>query len=357
MRERARLFDPGWHVVCVDEELPEEGSQLAVDLLGTPVLVRRSGGELRAFINVCAHRHTRLVAEGLSRSTRIVCPYHGWQYREDGSLGHVPDAPAFMRDRSETREGSPGLGRLRRLALETLGKLVFVSLAESPRPVRETLDPPTLEIVARAFTADHRLASHHVFEAPCNWKVPIENVLETYHVPSLHRNVLARHPRWFELFTGLPDGSKAHRLGDRSTSYFDTMGARSRIYLSLAERLRPGVHAQYEHLHAFPHLVVATTHLVSFVQTVMPISVSRCRVEARVLVHQAGVASWALGPLLRGGARFFMDRVLAEDAAIYPAVQRGLEKSPHRGVLSAREERVHAFQTYVLKHAGLCDAT
>jgi len=41
--------------------------------------------------------------------------------------------------------------------------------------------------------------------------------------------------------------------------------------------------------------------------------------------------------------------ILQEDMARWPPVQQGLEKSRHKGVLSAREERVYAFQDYVVK--------
>ena len=40
-------------------------------------------------------------------------------------------------------------------------------------------------------------------------------------------------------------------------------------------------------------------------------------------------------------------KVFREDASIYQGVQRGMEASPHRGVIGTREERVHVFQEYV----------
>ena len=43
---------------------------------------------------------------------------------------------------------------------------------------------------------------------------------------------------------------------------------------------------------------------------------------------------------------------MAEDAVLWPRVQQGLEASDHRGVLSAREERVYAFQRFVTERVG-----
>ncbi len=40
-------------------------------------------------------------------------------------------------------------------------------------------------------------------------------------------------------------------------------------------------------------------------------------------------------------------RIVGEDMAIYPDMQRGLEGSPHAGLLGRNEERIHAFQTWL----------
>lgn len=45
-------------------------------------------------------------------------------------------------------------------------------------------------------------------------------------------------------------------------------------------------------------------------------------------------------------------KIIGEDSALWPTVQQGLEASTHRGVLSAREERVFAFQRFVCEKLG-----
>src|SRR4029077_7492736 len=80
------------------DQLAEPGAVLGLDLCGTPVLMARGAdGELRVFLNVCRHRGARLVAQhgGGCRRNRLVCPYHAWTYRLDGSLAGVPRAEAF----------------------------------------------------------------------------------------------------------------------------------------------------------------------------------------------------------------------------------------------------------------------
>lgn len=50
-------------------------------------------------------------------------------------------------------------------------------------------------------------------------------------------------------------------------------------------------------------------------------------------------------------------QILSEDAALYPSIQRGIQSSPFQGMISVREELVHAFQRYVAAACGLKDQT
>ena len=52
--------------------------------------MRTETGEVRAHVNTCRHRGTRLVAEpGEEKALR--CPYHGWTYHLDGELVGAPE--------------------------------------------------------------------------------------------------------------------------------------------------------------------------------------------------------------------------------------------------------------------------
>ena len=62
---------------------------------GVPLFaVRGRDGRARVFRNACRHRGLALV-EGPGCAHALVCRYHGWTYRLDGSLSHVPHADAF----------------------------------------------------------------------------------------------------------------------------------------------------------------------------------------------------------------------------------------------------------------------
>lgn len=49
-------------------------------------------GVVRAYLNVCAHRHAKLTSKPFGRARELVCQYHGWRYAPDRTPCHVPQA-------------------------------------------------------------------------------------------------------------------------------------------------------------------------------------------------------------------------------------------------------------------------
>ncbi|HYD49510.1 MAG TPA: Rieske 2Fe-2S domain-containing protein, partial [Terriglobales bacterium] len=90
-RERTLLFRQQPLFVGLSQDVGSPGSYLVHDDSAVPILlVRRSSGELDAFLDVCRHRGARVVA-GSGAGTesgrrRFSCPYHGWTYDESGAL-------------------------------------------------------------------------------------------------------------------------------------------------------------------------------------------------------------------------------------------------------------------------------
>ena len=93
-----------WQLACHVSDLPAAGTALRFDFAGrTAVLLRGRDGEIRAFLNVCRHRGSRLVdgdpRTGLAFCVhgRMRCPYHGWEYDDRGALAHVPLCERWLR--------------------------------------------------------------------------------------------------------------------------------------------------------------------------------------------------------------------------------------------------------------------
>lgn len=100
-------FEPAaedWIEVLGEDELPE-GQARCVDAAGTPVLVTRAGGALRALSNTCSHRGGPLHEGELGDGT-VTCPWHGSVFDlSDGALLRGPSAYPQPAWDARVREG------------------------------------------------------------------------------------------------------------------------------------------------------------------------------------------------------------------------------------------------------------
>ena len=173
--ERERIFRRAWHYVGHAGRLPEPSSYFACMTGGLPVVVTRDGGgELRAFLNVCRHRGSEIVA-GAGRRETLQCPYHAWTYGLDGQLRAAP--------RAEREDGfdAAGLG-LVALSLDRWGPFLFVGADPEAPPPSQLLAAARLPFDPAELVFRERI--DYALEA--NWKVAVENFLECYHCPTAH---------------------------------------------------------------------------------------------------------------------------------------------------------------------------
>jgi phenylpropionate dioxygenase-like ring-hydroxylating dioxygenase large terminal subunit len=269
------------------------------------------------------------------------CQYHGWEYGEDGRTRHIPQPKNFVPlDRDEHR--------LPTYRLECCGQLVFVSLAEQGPSLRDHLGD-LYPVCVERFGPEWEpfLAWEPAIDV--NWKIPVENSLEAYHVPCVHPDTFREDPG---------ESRSEHLLGERHTAFgtslpfsahsrLDTWYQRSEGWL--LRRLGSPVTGRYWQHHVFPNLLFSFTDAVSLCNCVVPAG----PVSSRAVVRQFGRVS----PV--GGARRWLARrwgqlaavvtrrILAEDLGMYGDIQRGLCASPQRGVLGRCEERIFVFQDYV----------
>jgi phenylpropionate dioxygenase-like ring-hydroxylating dioxygenase large terminal subunit len=337
-RELQRLFYPAWHPLCTVGDLARPGDFRTFDLLETPILVRNFGGELRAFLNVCPHRHSRLTDQPRGHSEALRCQYHGWEFNKDGRTGKIPDAKAF---RPWDRENSC----LKRFRLETCGEVVFVNLSDTGPSLREWLGP-LWDRWQPYFGGIYRYATTWEADFACNWKVVLENSLESYHIPMVHPKTFKDMP---------PEEVAWHELEAEFTT-FKTIVPNDWVNRQQANMVRlMGEQPTWEYWHynRHPHLTVSTLDVNRLVMCVFPTGPTTCRYRSILFTlrgRKAGPLAWATYRVLRPIVVYVAKKVFGEDGRLYPAVQRGLEASPHRGVIGTREERIYYFQRFVLNH-------
>jgi phenylpropionate dioxygenase-like ring-hydroxylating dioxygenase large terminal subunit len=180
--EQQKLFREMPIVVCLAADLPNPGSYRIFDDSGVPIFVIRGKDRVvRAFLNICRHRGSRLLRNDAGKVNLITCRFHGWSYNSQGKCAAVPQSACF----GDLCESDTDL--IPCPAAERQG-LIFVK----PTP-NSTID---IDAHLGDFGAELRLLEldsvRPVIEGElrvaCNWKYAFDTYFENYHFATLHRD-------------------------------------------------------------------------------------------------------------------------------------------------------------------------
>jgi phenylpropionate dioxygenase-like ring-hydroxylating dioxygenase large terminal subunit len=182
--EKDAIFRKEWLPVARADQLSNPGDYLTYDLFGDEiVVVRDTAGAVNAFSNVCLHRACPILAgQGHIDSRVISCPYHKWGYDLDGKLRgapHMEQAADFA---------STDL-RLPAVRIEEWQGWIFVNFDPGAEPLAPQLTELSDRLSPWGF-ADLKHAGTLTFDSPWNWKIMVENFLESYHHTATHPETL-----------------------------------------------------------------------------------------------------------------------------------------------------------------------
>jgi choline monooxygenase len=305
--------------------IPNPGDRVERTAFGVPLFaVRGYDRRARVFRNACRHRGFTLVEDsGCARA--LVCRYHGWTYRLDGSLAHVPHDDAFPDLDMSAR------GLVEVVSHEADGFIIIGALDTAPEgaddamvwltdgtPWRDKLVP-----AERLVYVDSTLRA-------MNWKVLCEQFLEGYHIRWTHRDTF--YPVQYD-----------------DLNVVESFGPNSRItfpYRNI-ERLRDRpestwtIDARVTYLYQlFPNVMIATFPDVISVVVIDPVDIDHTTVTTYSMVRPEVAArlSSAAGSVDPADAGSFIERGLAEDNEMSAGVQRGLHSGANKFVEFGRHE-------------------
>lgn len=166
-------LDDFWYVVAESAELAG-GAVLARTVLGERLAVFRDGeGVAAALRDRCMHRAAPLSA-GTVEAGQLRCPYHGWRYRGDGSVAHVP---------AEGPDAREVAGRCaRRYATREQHGYVYVRLSDTP-----AVDLPPFEIPSWGAPGWGRVRLQNRFAN--NVTNCVENFIDVPHTVFVHPGI------------------------------------------------------------------------------------------------------------------------------------------------------------------------
>ena len=195
--DKDKIFMTHWLCVGREEELPEVGDYFTRNIVGEPIIVVRNATGIVALLNQCLHRGVEVVyGEGNAR--RFTCPYHAWNYDLGGRLTSAPHMDGCTVDLSEAS--------LPAIKVEFWRGWIFVNFSDSARPFRDFI--AGYEAPLWFYQSDKcKLADKVVVDVGCNWKFVAENLLDIYHVSTLHSRTFGKFLKGDRFdFQYLPEG-------------------------------------------------------------------------------------------------------------------------------------------------------
>jgi choline monooxygenase len=221
-REVETIFMREWNFIGRADYIPNAGDYYTVDFVGVPLLIMRGADQrVRAFVNSCRHRGAKVASGKGNVKKAIKCPYHGWVYGLDGELIGCAGMKAT---KNFEPENFPLLG----VKTALWAGFIFVNFD----PGAESLDS-FLGDIGTVF-ASHRMENmvctqRKEYDVACNWKIYVENAMEAFHVPHVHRASINRqrgsvkNDRTFDPTQGNwvvmhkeHEGTRAVLVGDKS---------------------------------------------------------------------------------------------------------------------------------------------
>lgn len=183
-REMEKIWKNSWQWACREEHIPSAGDYYVYEVGPfSTIVVRQRDGGIKAFVNSCLHRGTKLrPCEGEGSAENLRCPYHGWTWDLDGGLASVPCAWDFPHVEPE-KYGLP------EVAVGLWGGFVFVNLNPDPQPFDDYMGVLP-EHFANWDLSKRYVSLHMAKELNCNWKTAMEAFMESYHVYETHPQLL-----------------------------------------------------------------------------------------------------------------------------------------------------------------------
>ena len=340
-REIETIFMKVWNFIGRTDDVPAPGDYYTVDFAGVPlIIVRDDHGQVRGFVNSCRHRGAKVVT-GKGSARALKCGYHGWIYRTDGTLA----ACAGMSNSKGFDKADYPLVSVR---TETWAGFIFVNFDPACASLESYLG--NLGSVFDCYRLENMVCTRRSdYQVACNWKIYVENAMEAFHVPHVHRASINRqrgstkNDRTFDSTEGNwvvmhkeHEGSRAVLVGDEG---FPRMPG-------LVGKADKGTYYPL----IYPSTMLGCTIDCMWFLEIHPLAVDRIRLIVgqcfpKEITQRADFEKIAANYYKR------WDMTTREDIEISEIQQQGVSAPFSRpGRLSEHEPLVHAIDNWVLDH-------
>jgi phenylpropionate dioxygenase-like ring-hydroxylating dioxygenase large terminal subunit len=166
-----------WTPVLLKRRLAQR--PLRVVVAGEPIVLFRDGrGAVGALLDRCPHRGVALSLGQVLDDGTLECPFHGWRFDVSGANRRAPLNPEA---RCENLSATA-------LPVREIGEMIWVYTGPGVRSAPEPVVPEGL--------ADPALTRTYIERHwACHWTRAMENMLDSPHLPFIHRRTIGRFYR------------------------------------------------------------------------------------------------------------------------------------------------------------------
>lgn len=365
--ERTHLLAADWMAVAHISQIPLAGDFITLDLLDEPlVVVRGKDEQIRILSRVCPHRAMDILPpghaegklttaeqrEGLPEScgrTRFfLCPYHSWTFDLDGQLRACPE----MQQAECFEKEAIGLHEFR---CEIWNGFIFVNLDGAAAPFADGLLEMN-ETIAPWQPAELEVVFQKEWECEFDWKVLVENFMESYHHLGAHRKtlqiIMPAKNTWTEqehrhfVHGHLPYTEEFRLQIEASLAANDATAG-----FPIIQNLPPEGRSHWHLYHVYPSFLFFTGHDCCAWYRIQPEGPGKLRLLTTLLVPKNTTQRVDFPEIMKRE----IERLLAfhlEDMEACTAVQRGFASQRWQpGRLSHLEMPIWLFHRYIAARA------
>ncbi len=238
--EMEKIFGRAWNMVAHTSLIPNPNDFFLSYIGQDPVIVTRDAdSKIHVLLNICRHRGNRLTRADDGNTKSFMCTYHGWTFDNDGRLTNVPGE-------QEAYYGALDMEELCLIEakVDTYAGIIFATWDQ---------EAPSLE----AYLGDARWYLDTTFNyneaglvalgpqkwiENCNWKTPVDNCSDNYHLPFTHMSQsLARHK-----ITGAPIRDLPQLLKHPNENHHVLVNGHGLTFNVLDEGQQPGLRGQVD---------------------------------------------------------------------------------------------------------------
>ncbi len=323
-----------WIIACHTNEIKNRNDFKTMDYYGESIIIYNIKNEYFAYKNVCVHRGSKIKIKKYGNEV-FNCVYHGWTYNKEGNLISGPQIKeAFSSNQLKNK-------KLLKMKLELCGNFIFVTELSNKQKLKDYLSKHFDEI-KKLSTKFGNLVSSKRYIWKCNWKIAIENSIDEYHGPILHKSTFKK------ILDLKPSYSYSSKISEMNMplqknyiNFFSKMLAKTNFLMS----------NKYKHFFIFPISTIATTmDLFCYLQRYIPIDENNSIVETDIFIPEIFIDNQNKTNFIIDSAKRFNEEIFNEDKEICESIHENLKNGNKYSNIGKFEQRINFFRKLLVNN-------